>query len=354
MATIHKIVVVGSIEGQTAQRVQALRHLGYDVFTISETPADFAPGITYHPSFMDRVRHHLGIPKDKLQINQQLEKLISTQSFDLLWVEKALTLKPRTLKLIREKQPTMKLAWYSGDDMFARHNQSYYFRKSLSLYDIVFTTKSYNCHPEELPALGAKKVFFINKSFDRVMHSPVTVNEEDRQKFGAAVGFIGTFEKDRADKMLYLAQHGIEVRIWGNGWENYLHKHPNLKVENKPVYAENYRKTICATDINLCFLRKLNRDLQTDRTMEIPACGAFMLAERTIEHTALFIEDQEAVYFDPNNTQELLEKVQYYLQHPKERLQIAAAGRQRCLNSDYSQEGVLKKMLAELEHVAVQ
>ena len=354
MSSVGKIVVVGSVEGQTAQRVQALRYLGYAVLTVSETPADFAPGITYHPTFMDRVRHHLGLPKDKLHINQQLIKLAQTHSFDLLWVEKALTLKPRTLKLIRQIQPTIKLAWYSGDDMFARHNQSYYFRKSLPLYDIVFTTKSYNCNPQELPALGAKNVFFVNKSFDRIMHCPIEVGVEDREKWGAEVGFIGTFEQDRAEKMLYLAQHGIKVRIWGNGWEKYLNKHPNLKVENKPVYAENYRKTICATDINLCFLRKLNRDLQTDRTMEIPACGAFMLAERTAEHTALFTEDKEAVYFDANNSQELLKKVHDYLQHPQERLQIAAAGRQRCLNSDYSQEGVLKKMLAELEHVVIQ
>ena len=168
---------------------------------------------------------------------------------------------------------------------------------------------------------------------------------------GADVGFIGTFEKDRADKMLYLAKNGIHVRVWGNEWGSYVGKHPNLQVENKPIYDEDYRKAICATRINLCFLRKLNRDLQTDRTMEIPACGAFMLAERTDEHRVLFEEDKEAVYFDINKPEELLEKVKYYLSHEDERKEIALAGRRRCLKSDYSHEAALKEMLSKIEKV---
>ena len=79
-----------------------------------------------------------------------------------------------------------------------------------------------------------------------------------------------------------------------------MEHHPNLVIENRPIYGEDYVKGLCATRINLCFLRKINRDLQTDRTMEIPACGAFMLAERTDEHLRLFAEGKEAAHFDSN------------------------------------------------------
>lgn len=351
MTAFKKIVVVGSIVCGTKQRVRALRDLGYEVLTISETPENFAPGINYHPSLMDRVRHRLKRPADKNEINKKLIELCRHEKIDLLWVEKALTLKPETLREIVKNNIEMKLAWYSGDDMFASHNQSSYFLKSLPYYDVVFTTKSYNCHANELPALGARRVEFTNKSFDRYMNAPVDVTQEDRKRLGADVGFIGTFEKDRADKMLFLAENGVKVRIWGNGWGSYVGKHLNLQVENRPVYDEDYQKTICATRINLCFLRKLNRDLQTDRSVEIPASGAFMMAERTNEHRALFEEDKEAVFFDINNPQELLDKVKYYLDHEEERKAIALAGRARCFKSDYSHEAALTAMLSKIEKV---
>jgi spore maturation protein CgeB len=174
------------------------------------------------------------------------------------------------------------------------------------------------------------------------------LSEEERKKWGADVGFVGTFEEDRAEKMLFLAENGIKVRIWGNGWKRWIGKHPNLLVEGRPVYGLDYIKVLNATKINLCFLRKANRDLQTDRTMEIPACGAFMLAERTEEHLRLFEEGKEAEFFDVDNPKELLEKVKYYLTHEEERKKIAKAGRERCLKSGYSHHDRLKYMMEVL------
>ena len=56
-----------------------------------------------------------------------------------------------------------------------------------------------------------------------------------------------------------------------------------------------------------------------------------MLAERTQEHLRLFREGVEAAYFDTD--EELLRKVQYYMEHETERKAIAAAGRKRCETS---------------------
>jgi spore maturation protein CgeB len=132
--------------------------------------------------------------------------------------------------------------------------------------------------------------------------------------------------------------------VWGAGQWVRLRGHTrNLRVENAPLFGDDYIRALCASRINLCFLRKMNRDLQTDRTMELPACGAFMLAERTPEHLRLFAEGREAAYF--GSDAELVRTVQYYLDHEKERAAIAAAGRRRCLESGYSHHERLRRML---------
>ena len=71
-----------------------------------------------------------------------------------------------------------------------------------------------------------------------------------------------------------------------------------------------------------------------------------MLAERTDEHLQLFKECEEAEFF--NSREELLRKVQYYLDHDEKRINISAAGRQKCLDSGYSHHDRLKVMLIQV------
>jgi hypothetical protein len=203
------------------------------------------------------------------------------------------------------------------------------------LYDLHITTKS--CNVQELKQAGAVDVLFTDNGYDPSVFYPRRVSPHDRQRLGSQVGFIGYWEAEWARSILYLATNGISVRVWGPGWTGHHElDHPNIRIEGRLLWAEDYPLAISATDINLCFLRKVNRDLQTSRSMETPSCGALMLAERTEEHRRLFEEDKEAVFFSSND--ELLEKVRYYTVHADERQKIAVAGRQRCHIGGYSYE----------------
>jgi hypothetical protein len=263
-------------------------------------------------------------------------------AFDVLWIDRGLQIEAATLTAMRRLQPACRIIGYSPDDMYARHNQSPQFRRHVGLYDLYATTKTYGV--AELRALGCPAATFSGNAYDPHTHRPLAVGAAQRERFGAPVGFVGTWEDARAASMVRLAHAGIPVRVWGNGWERQRVRPELLRIEGRALYGDDYALAINAFDINLCFLRKLNRDLQTQRSVEIPACGAFMLAERTDEHRGLFEEGREAEFFASDD--ELIEKVRYYLSHPAERRQIAAAGRARCLRDGYSYHDRLAEILA--------
>ncbi len=325
------ILFVGDMgrSSRAAMLARALSELGHAVRAVGSEPND-PSGERHYPADLPwRVCAKFGLPPDRAGVNAALVSALDERSYDVLWVSKSLALRTQTLLRARRTQPKMQLVFHSEDDMFARHNQSLWFRRSLPLYDVVFTHKSYNADPGELPALGARRVVMVDKCFDRHLHRPVATTPEDRAALGSPVGFAGTFERERAQSMLALAEAGVGVRVWGNGWSAWRGRHPLLAVEGCDLAVERYVRAISATDVNLGFLRVQNRDLQTDRSVEIPACGGFLLAQRTDEHRRLFEEGAEAEFFGSQD--ELLAKVRHYLAHPDERRRIAAAGRARCL-----------------------
>lgn len=57
-----------------------------------------------------------------------------------------------------------------------------------------------------------------------------------------------------------LAAGGLPVTVRGPGWEPYRNRHQNFLIKSGPVWGQDYARAICATKINLCFLRKVNRE----------------------------------------------------------------------------------------------
>ena len=328
-------------------RVRALQDLDVPITALSHTATGGAESGFASITMVDRILWKLGVQRDKAGINRRLLDAAKEVGPHIIWIEKGNMIRPSALRALRRIAPDALLVSYAEDDMFLAHNRTRAYVKGLSCYDCVFTTKAPNVGPSELPAFGARRVIAVDKSYDPHVHFPVGVSEADVERYGADVGFVGTFEAARARSLSYLAENGIAVRVWGNGWEAWAARPPGLIIEDRAVVNTEhdlaYTKSLCATRINLGFLRKLNRDTQTDRTMEIPACGAFMLAERSDDHLRLFEEGHEAAFFGSDD--ELLEKVRYYLGHEDERAAIARAGRQKCLDAGYSETERMRGMI---------
>lgn len=331
-------------------RLKAFRALGLHVLDHSMTPLGGGEAGYIEPSLAFRVAWKLGFHLDEEKANDWLLRTARLETPALIWIEKGNMIRPGTLRHLRRLCPDAVIASYSDDDMYNRTNRTWVYTRGLRYYDVVFTTKSYNADAAELPRLGARRVVMVDKAYDPDHHRPQSLDDREKEWLASDVGFIGSFERPRAEDMLYLAQHGVPVRIWGNGWDGFHPAEANLIIERRALIntAENalYSKAISTTKINLAFLRKANRDLHTDRSIEIPACGGFLMAEYSDEHARLFEENKEAVFF--RSRDELVEKIQYYLAHESKRQEIAAAGLQRCLNDGYSHQHRVAFMLANL------
>ena len=111
----------------------------------------------------------------------------------------------------------------------------------------------------------------------------------------------------------------------------------------------DYARAINAAKIGLGLLSKRFPETTTTRTFEIPGCGTFLLAERSLHHQELYKEGHEAEFF--GSPDEMVEKINHYLANPVRRLKIAAAGHQRCIVSGYSNRHRIRKVLDIVENL---
>ncbi len=327
----------------SVHRVRALESLGADV-SVVDTALDVVSGLARARLRLHNQLFQRGLPvplPDPTQIRQRTLDAARHRHWDIIWLDKALTIGPGLVRRLRNLCPRAKIIGFAADDMCLRHNQSQQFTGALRYYDCFITTKAATV--SELAALGAGNVIVIGNGYDPEAFRPLEVTPADVERLGGDVGFIGSHEADRARALLGLAQAGLGVRIWGEGWGALRGAHPKLRVENQPLYHDDYARACAAFKINLGFLRKKNRDQQTTRSVEIPACAGFMLAERTAEHAALFEEGVEAEFFASH--QELLDKSRRYLMDDAARLEVARRGHARCLASGYSNAARLREAL---------
>ena len=308
-----KILSVGALSGLS----NTCLHRNWALHKIADYVDEVKTDV--HPwSVWCKIRFHLfqlGLPvtiPDNNGENKAICSLVSQNDYDIVWIDKGQTIFPETLQYIKKVSSHSIIVSYSPDNMALRHNQTQQYLKCIPLYDYIVTNKSYII--DDLKKLGAQNVLFVNNSYEDSFHHPRELSEQDIQELGGDVGFIGAWEKERCESICYLADHGIKVRVFGVGkWADYNNYSPNLRIEERQLLGEDYCKSLQAFKISLCFLRKMNFDQQTTRSVEIPACGGFMLAERTEEHLSMFEEGKEAAFFSSNK--ELLEKCLYYLEN---------------------------------------
>lgn len=274
------------------------------------------------------------------QINSPKTYEQKPKSYTLIWIDKAIFLTPQTTACL--KSLTDKLVHFTPDPAFTFH-KSHLFRASLSIYDYAITTKAYELN-YFAHYLKAEQIIYATQGFDKTLHQALTPFEEKQE----GLLFIGHHEKERAFILQKLLDEGIPVHIAGIKWENFVKRNkenPYLHYHGKGIYGKDYVKSLSAHLFAWGAVSKWIPELHTTRTFEIPACGTALITERNPETNSFFTED-EAIFYD--TTEEMIEKIKHYTNHPGQLETLTQKGNQRVHTDGRDYESILKEVITKI------
>ena len=168
--------------------------------------------------------------------------------------------------------------------------------EGLREFDLVLTPKSF--HVPRLLALGRPDVVYLPYGADPRVNRPVEVRPGDRERYGATIGFVGTWRDYREREIGPIARHGLV--IYGGGWVEKC-RSPRLRpVVHGPVFGLEMSRIFASSSLALNLISRHAgvSDLHTSRSFEAPACGSPTLMPRTSEHAGFFADDEVVYYAD--------------------------------------------------------
>ena len=270
-------------------------------------------------------------------INKYIVAALKEETYDLIWVDKAVFITPKTTALLRSR--TKKLIHYTPDPAFTFH-KSRLFLKSLPYYDFLVTTKSYELE-HYYKYIKTDKVLYATQGFDAKLH------KASKHPFSKKEGFvfIGHYENQRGEVLEKLLQNDIKITLAGIKWNRFAEKHqdnPNLIYLGDGVYGEDYVKTLQNAKMAWGALSKWVPELHTTRTFEIPACGTALVTERNLE-TQSFFKDDEAIFYANEN--DLIEKITFFMNNDKPLEVLTKKGTSRAVTNAYDYNSILNAIL---------
>ncbi len=146
-----------------------------------------------------------------------------------------------------------------------------------------------------------------------------------------------------ADKRItWVANLGqVGATVWGDeGWD-FVQQY-GVRWMGPAGHRQELNKVYCGAGINLDIGRIYQSDIITMRVFDVMACGGFVLAEHSDHLEELFTPGVELDSY--RTLDELLQKVEHYLEHPDEAKAIAARGLE-AVRANHTIAGRVRHML---------
>jgi hypothetical protein len=342
-----RVLYLGTLDVSSTSfhRAQALRRLGHEV-----EQHDPHEAIRAHTRGLGGALHYrTGYLLTRPLVERWLRTLLAQGAqHDLCWIDNGELLGPTALKLL--KRHAGRVVLFNHDDPSGSRDRARFMtmRAALPHYDLCVVVRNINVG--EFKALGAQDVIRVWMSHDEVAHRPLDPLAPVKDLYRNDIVFIGRCMKDEGRDLLMLAlvQQGLKPAIWGDNWSS-SKAWPQLKAHwrGAGLSGQDYVDAMRGAQICIGMLSKGNRDQHTTRTMEIPAAGGLLCAERTAEHLTLYREDEEAVFW--SSPQECVDHCKALLADPARAQRIREAGQRRLGSNRVGNEDIARAVFRHLK-----
>jgi spore maturation protein CgeB len=227
---------------------------------------------------------------------------------------------------------------YSTDDPWNPAHQATWHLDGLVRYNTIFTPRRSNV--ADFHALGCRDVRYLPFGYDPQLFTLQAGTPADATP-GPEVLLVGGADKDRVEFVRAFMRIGPAPALVGGYWDRFSETR-DLTLGFRSA-AELCRLTARAA-VNICLVRRANRDGHVMRSFEIPAVGGFMIAEDTGEHRELFGEEGDRVLFF-RSPSDAAEKALWALARPRDRARMAEACHRALLAGRHTYTDRLQQML---------
>jgi spore maturation protein CgeB len=304
--------------------MKALRRAGWDVHVVPEW--EFVPSKyrSTHMKALAKVVRPLAVREYNRELALQGDRLDP----NMLLVFKGTWVQESALRVMKAKG-TRCYNFYT-DVSFRAHGP--YIPRTLPHYDWIFTTKTFGL-ADMREQLGITRASHIQFAFDPDLHRPIPMTKRDEARYGCDVSYIGTWSPKKEALLTEIARRRphVHLRIWGEYWDNAASAAIRHAIGGHEVLGNEFVRALLGSKINLSIMSEARQgssrgDQVANRTFVVPACGAFVLHERTEELLDYFKDDEHLGCF--GDADELVQKIDYYLERPGVRQRIAQQGRE--------------------------
>jgi spore maturation protein CgeB len=150
------------------------------------------------------------------------------------------------------------------------------------------------------------------------------------------------------DLVIPLIDEGFDTKIWGDHWTNLSIFYPGKTLPDEMVRGKiDFNETPHVySSAKICLSVQTSRDQLSNRTLDIMACGGFLLTSDTEAVRSKLLPGFNCEV--TGSPAETVEKINYYLQNDTARREIAENGR-RCAIERFTYQKQLMEVWPEVE-----